>query len=180
VELELTDFATRETRLLFTVIVAVFAVRQIALILRSNRGASAHVESGATELAAERVAKLPILYVASWVGALGEVWLMPSQALAPVAALGLALLAFAALVRHQTQSAAGEGWTYRRFGDPPRPAAPPSSLIPEPDVAAIRADVVGVPLLHGAVISGLTCFVLATAWQRGLASDLEDAGNAPQ
>ena len=167
----LVDHASTDTRRVFTLIVLVLAVHRVALFSRSAAGARRRLAAGEVERASGRFQRLPILYVLSFVSAVAEVWLLPVKLYAPIAALGSAIVLFAFVVRHQTMRAAGETWTLRRIGTAPKPIGVPASQLADPEVAAARAELIGVPLLHGCAVAAVASWLLMTGWMRGLRDD---------
>lgn len=162
---------------MFSLVVLAWLALSAGLWRRSERAAAARRAAGETEGAAAASAKLPLVYLATAVSAVAEVWLLSEGLLPAHLAVGLLLIGVTASLRGADRAARAETWTLRRFGP-----VPPSCLGPievrDAERWARRAELVGVPLLHGAVIGALVGWVLVSGWERGRQRSLDSESDA--
>lgn len=129
------------------------------LFVRSERNARRRLTEGASEVAREQTVKLPVVHIVWFAATLAEVWLM-SRAVPhpPLLAAGGAMLVVGASLRVRDSRARGDDWTMRHFeGDEDNLG-----------VRALQAELVGVPLLHGAALAAVLGWLMMAGYARGL------------
>ncbi len=170
-------YSSLGSRLVFTLAVLAWLGLSAGLWRRSERGAAARRAAGETEGAAAASGKLPLVYLATGASAVAEVWLVSEGLLPAHLAVGLLLIGVAASLRGADWVARSATWTLRSFG-PVAPARLGPLEVRDAERWARRAELVGVPLLHGAVIGALVGWILVSGWERGRQRSLESESEA--
>ncbi|HXO21013.1 MAG TPA: isoprenylcysteine carboxylmethyltransferase family protein [Thermoanaerobaculia bacterium] len=154
----------RDSRVLYTGLVAAIAALRLVELAISRRHVSRARARGAVEAGAGHYPAMVALH-AAWLAACPlEVWLLGRPFVAPLAAAMLALLLLATALRYWAIATLGERWSTRILV---LPGAPPVETGPyrwlrHPNYLAVAVEIAALPLVHAAWLTALA-FSLANA-----------------
>lgn len=141
-----------DSRVAFTLLVAVVAVQRLSELAISRRNQRALLARGAREVGASHYPWMVALHASFLVSCLAEVWLLGRPFRLPLALGALAVLAAALGLRCWTLRTLGGRWTTRVVvlpGEPPVTAGP-YRWLRHPNYLVVVLELAAIPLVHGA------------------------------
>lgn len=153
-----------DSRLLYTLLVALVAVQRLAELRVSRRHERALRARGAVEAGAGHYPVMVALHALFLVACAAEVWLLERPFVPWLGWPALAVLLAAQGLRYWTLSTLGERWTTRVLvppGEPPVTAGP-FRFVRHPNYLAVALEIAALPLIHTAWLTALL-FSLANA-----------------
>ena len=153
------------TQIAYFALLLSIAVQRLMELRHSRRNAEAVRKVGAVELGAGHYPWMVALHTAFLVSCAAEVWLLGRPFIPPLAAVALALLAAATVLRYLAIKTLGPRWTTRVFLWPGRPLIDhgPYRLIRHPNYVAVAVEIAVLPLVHTAWITAIV-FSLLNGW----------------
>jgi methyltransferase len=166
VNVPIIDNGTAATRLAFSIMLLAMVLYRVLLMRSSDANAQRLLEQGEIEVDRRRTRWIPAFYAGWVVSALVEVWWLGSRLDPTIALVGSALTCLAIVLRVRSRQVQGAAWTWRRFEGQTRLT---SRFGPVDDLAD-GMELAGIPLLHGAAITGVTAWVMMSGFKKGLSS----------
>jgi methyltransferase len=153
-----------DSRLLYTVLVALVAVQRLVELRVSKRHERSLRERGAVEAGAGHYPVMVALHTLFLVACVAEVWWLGRPFVPWLGWPALAVLAAAQGLRYWTISTLGERWTTRVLVPPEEPlvAGGPFRFVRHPNYLAVALEIAALPLVHAAWLTALV-FSLANA-----------------
>lgn len=174
-----------DTRLLFTVLVALVALQRLAELAVSRRNERRLRAAGAVEAGAGHYPVMVALHTAFLVSCLAEVWLLPRPFVPALAVVALGVLAAASALRYWTLRTLGGRWSTRVLVPPGAPPVVdgPYRYLRHPNYLAVVLEIAALPLVHTAwltalvfsLANGVLLRVRIAAEEAALSSDASDA-----
>jgi len=149
---------------------------------KSKSNATARRQSGQLELAANQIAKQPLIFIFVCSLIVGEILYKPvstdSESSITVY-LGLALFALGLAISIRDVQSFRAGWTQSVFLSPqpdenPNPGRNPLSMQPWRPLWPMRLELVGLALLCGSVIAALAAWLFCSAHGRAVLAAVEE------
>jgi methyltransferase len=145
------------TRIAFSVLIAVIALQRLWELGISNRHLRALRSRGAYEVGEAHYPWMVALHAAFLVSCVAEVWLLRRPWRPEIAAVALAVLVVALVLRWWVLSTLGDRWTTRVM------VLPDEQLITEgpyrwlrhPNYLAVVLEIVAIPMLHSAWLTAV-------------------------
>ena len=149
--------AGADTRLLFTLLVALVALGRGVELVIAERNRRRLLARGAVEAGAGHYPSMVALHAAWLVAAPAEVWLLDRPFLPWLAFPMLALFALATALRWWVIATLGERWTTRILVLPEAPLVTggPYRFLRHPNYLAVVVELAALPLVHTAWLTAL-------------------------
>ena len=166
-----------DTRVLYTVLVALVALGRLAELRVAARNRRRLLAQGGVEVAPEHYPWMVGLHTAFLVSCPVEVWLLDRPFVPLLAGSMLFLLIVAAAVRWWVISTLDGRWTTRIVvlpGVPPVTGGP-YRFLRHPNYLAVILEILSLPLIHTAWLTALV-FSLSNAWLLRVRIRAEEAG----
>jgi methyltransferase len=146
-----------ETRILFTLFVALVGVQRLIEVRKSNHHAAALLAAGGREHASWQVPALKVLHGSWLLAACAEVWLLETPFRPWLALTALGVFGGGQQLRLAAMQALGPRWTIRVVT---LPGVPPIMggiyrYIRHPNYLGVGLEVVSLPLVHGAIYTAV-------------------------
>lgn len=153
------------SRVLFTVVVALVAVQRLVELSTSRRNRVRLLARGGVEHGSGHYPWMVALHAAFLVSCVAEVWLLERPFLPGLAAVALAALLAAAVLRWWTLRTLGGRWTTRVVVVPGERTVTtgPYRFLRHPNYAAVVLEILALPMLHTAWLTAAG-FSLLNAW----------------
>jgi methyltransferase len=147
-----------DSRLLYTLLVALVAVQRLVELRVSRRHERALRARGAVEAGAGHYPVMVALHTLFLAACMAEVWLLGRPFLPSLGWPALAVLLLAQALRYWTISTLGERWTTRVLvpAGEPLVAAGPFRFVRHPNYLAVALEIAALPLVHAAWLTALS------------------------
>jgi methyltransferase len=158
------DLHGLDSRVLYTLLVAAFAVARLVELGIARRNRRRLLARGGVEVAPGHYRFMVLLHAAFLVACPLEVWRLGRPFVPALAAAMLLLLGLAMALRYWAIATLGERWTTRIVCLPgvPPVAGGPYRFLRHPNYLAVAVEIAALPLVHGAWATAVV-FSLADA-----------------
>ena len=148
----------------FALLIAI-AFQRLMELRRSQRNTEVARKAGAIELGAGHYPWMVALHTTFLISCAVEVWLLERPFTPPLAAIAIALLVAATVLRYLAIKTLGPRWTTRVFLWPGYPLVEggPYRLMKHPNYLAVIVEIAVLPLVHTAWITAIA-FSLLNGW----------------
>ena len=146
-----------DSRVAFTVLIAVIALQRLWELGVSNRHLRALRARGAYEVGAAHYPWMVAVHAAFLVSCVAEVWLFSRPWRPEIAAVAFAVLAAALVLRWWVLSTLGDRWTTRVMVLPDEELITngPYRWLRHPNYVAVVLEIVAIPMIHGAWLTAV-------------------------
>jgi methyltransferase len=170
-----------DSRVVFTVVVAVVALQRLWELRRSNRNLHALRARGGYEVGAGHYPWMVALHTAFLISCVAEVWLLRRPWKLEISAVALAVLVAALALRWWVLATLGERWTTRVMVLPDRELVMggPYRWLRHPNYVVVVLEIAAIPMLHTAWMTAVI-FSVANLLMLRVRIAVEDRALGPE